>query len=98
MDWLDLLAVQEISRVFSNTTVQMDQSLVINQSLVVFLSFFLFFNGVKHGNKRGQFLALEAFEQLVVITSCSEISRKCEKRLPNFTVKELLRVLTVGTS
>jgi len=54
---------------------------LINQSLVVSSSS-SFFNNVEHGTKRGQFLALEAFEQLLVITSCSESSRICEKRLP----------------
>ena len=85
LGWTGWISLQSkgLSRVFSNTTVQKHQSLVINQSLVVSSSSSssFFFNGVEHGTKRGQFLALEAFEQLLVITSCSESSRICEKRL-----------------
>ena len=38
MDWLDLLAVQGISRVFSNTTVQKHHSLVLSFLYIVQLS------------------------------------------------------------
>ena len=82
MDWLDLVAVEGTLKSFLQHH-SSKASIISHQPVIscFFFFFFFFFNGVEHGTKRGQFLALEAFEQLLVITSCSESSRICEKRL-----------------
>ena len=81
MDWLDLVAVEGTLKSFLQHHTS-NASIISHQPVISCFFFFFFFNSLEHGTKRGQFLALEAFEQLLVITSCSESSRICEKRLP----------------